>query len=264
MVEPADQAPERESRGVGSARTEETLLLGGRLRLAQPAGGYRVATDPLFLAAACPARPNERVLDVGCGAGAAALALALRVPGVDVEGVELQEVYATLARRNGLMNGIGWLVHHGDIAASPLFLRARPYDHVITNPPFYEADSGSASPRPARDIANRETMPLGQWLDLCLRRLRSRGVLTMIHRAERLDAILAALTGRAGDIRVFPLWPRTGAPARRVIVRAVKESRGPLAVLPGLAVHDGPPGLDAAPYSAGARAVLEDLAALDF
>ena len=65
----------------------ETGLLGGRMRLTQPAGGYRVAIDPLFLAASCPARPRDRVLDVGCGVGAAALALALRVPGVDVEGI---------------------------------------------------------------------------------------------------------------------------------------------------------------------------------
>ena len=37
--------------------TTEDLFLGGRVRLRQPRGGYRAATDPVFLAAACPARP---------------------------------------------------------------------------------------------------------------------------------------------------------------------------------------------------------------
>ena len=41
------------------------------------------------------------VLDLGCGVGAAALCLAARVPGLDLTGVELQEDYAALARRNG-------------------------------------------------------------------------------------------------------------------------------------------------------------------
>lgn len=61
-------------------------FLCGRLHLWQPKKGYRAATDPVLLAAACPARPGERVLDLGCGAGAAALCLATRVPGLELAG----------------------------------------------------------------------------------------------------------------------------------------------------------------------------------
>ena len=56
----------------------EDRLLGGRIRLKQPAAGYRVAIDPVFLAAAVPAEPHQLVLDVGCGAGAAMLCVAAR------------------------------------------------------------------------------------------------------------------------------------------------------------------------------------------
>ncbi|MFM7443793.1 MAG: methyltransferase, partial [Tabrizicola sp.] len=45
-------------------------FLCGRLRLLQPVRGYRAATDPVLLAAACPAEPGQSVLDLGCGAGA--------------------------------------------------------------------------------------------------------------------------------------------------------------------------------------------------
>ena len=37
----------------------EDHLLGGRIRLKQPAAGYRVAIDPVFLAAAIPAEPRR-------------------------------------------------------------------------------------------------------------------------------------------------------------------------------------------------------------
>ena len=54
-------------------------FLCGRLNLLQPRRGYRAATDPVLLAAACPAIAGESVLDMGCGAGAAmAFFMALR------------------------------------------------------------------------------------------------------------------------------------------------------------------------------------------
>jgi len=42
----------------------EDRLLGGRIRLRQPAEGYRAAIDPVFLAASVPAEPHQLVLDV--------------------------------------------------------------------------------------------------------------------------------------------------------------------------------------------------------
>jgi tRNA1(Val) A37 N6-methylase TrmN6 len=37
---------------------------------------------------------------------------------------------------------------------------------------------------------------------------------------------------------VFPLWPAAGRPAKRVLIQARKGARGPLRLLPGLALHD--------------------------
>jgi tRNA1(Val) A37 N6-methylase TrmN6 len=68
--------------------------------------------------------------------------------------------------------------------------------------------------------------------------LRPDGRLTLIHRTERLNEVLAALLGRAGEVIVFPLWPASGRPARRVLIRARKGARGPLRLLPGLVLHD--------------------------
>ena len=58
------------------ASVSEDALLGGRVILRQPTEGYRVAIDPVLLAAAIPAGPGDMVLDVGSGVGAAALCLA--------------------------------------------------------------------------------------------------------------------------------------------------------------------------------------------
>jgi tRNA1Val (adenine37-N6)-methyltransferase len=238
-------------------------LLGGRLVLAQPRAGYRAATDPILLAAAVPAAQGESVLELGCGAGAALLALGVRVPGLDLTGVERQADYAELARHNAAANGIAAQVHCADLTRLPAELR-RPFDRVILNPPFFAATDPAAAD-PGRDQAQREDTPLAAWLVTALARLRPGGWLTLVHRAERLPEILAQLTGPAGAVAVRPLAPRAGRPAGRVLVQARKGARGPFRLLAPLVLHDGAqhPG-DRDHFTAAAGAILRDAAALDW
>src|SRR3546814_20940285 len=67
-----------------------------------------------------------------------------------------------------------------------------------------------------------------------LRHAKPGGRLTLIHKAGRLADILQALGSKAGAIRIVPLQSRQGEAAKRIIVSAVKGSRAPLALAPGL------------------------------
>src|SRR5438552_18366251 len=84
----------------------EDRLLGGRIRLKQPAVGYRAAIDPVFLAAAVAVEPHQLVLDVGCGTGAAMLCLAARVPECRIVGLEMQRDLVRLAGDNAILNAM--------------------------------------------------------------------------------------------------------------------------------------------------------------
>lgn len=243
----------------GLAVTEDRLL-GGRVRLAQAAAGYRVAIDPVLLAAAVPAAPGQRILDLGCGSGAAALCLLARVEGLQAVGLESDPATAGLARGNAAVNGVAerFEVLEGDVAAPPPALREAAFDQVLMNPPYLDPDKARLPAEAGRRRSHAEaSAALADWLDLALRRLRDKGHLTLIHRAERLDEILASLAGRAGGVVVCPLWPGPAAPAKRVIVRARKGARAPLTLHPGLVLHEPGGG-----YTAAAEAVLRDAAAL--
>lgn len=243
--------------------TTDDGFLGGRLRILQPRVGYRAATDPVLLAAATPARPDQSVLELGCGVGVASLCLLARVPGLTAGGIERQAAYAALARRNAERNGLTLTVTEADLAHLPKTMRALSFDHVIANPPYFRAGDGTNADDPGREAAFREETPLDQWIDAGLRRLVPGGWLTMIHLTDRLGDVLTALGSRAGSVAILPVAPRTGRPASRVIVRARKGAKAPLTLLAPFVLHDGAEHLrDGDDFSAAARAVLRDGASL--
>ena len=234
-------------------------FLGGRLRITQPARGYRAGADAVMLAAACPASPGETVLELGCGAGVASLCLARRVPGLTLTGLERQPDYAALARHNAAANALPLSVIEGDLAAPPPALRGASFDHVIMNPPFFLG--GTPAPDPGRAGARSEETPLSLWIDAALRRLKPKGWLTVIQRADRLDGLICGLQGRAGALTILPLAARRGAEAGRIILAARKGAGAPLRLLAPFVIH-------AAEYHQGdgedltpeAAAVLRDVA----
>lgn len=233
-------------------------LLNGRVRLHQPQAGYRAAIDPVLLAAVSAAQPGERVLDAGTGTGAAALCLAVRVPGAAVVGLEKRAEAADFARRNAAVNGLEdrVAVVEGDLLAPPPELVPGTFDRVMMNPPYLRAGAASVPPDPWKAAANVEgEAGLPDWVRFAAAMLKPRGALTLVHRADRVDEILAALYGaRFGSLLLVPLWPKPGEEARRILLAAKKGGRSPARFTAGLVLH-GPDGA----YTAQAQRILRDM-----
>ncbi len=219
----------------------EDFLLGGRIILRQPAHGYRVAIDPIFLAASIQVEPGEVVLDIGAGVGAASLCLATRLPNIRVVGVEIQRESVRLAADNVSLNKLKGRVEilNGDLLRPPPRLAAGTYAHVMTNPPYLDASKSNASPNGTKAQSNSEgEANLEQWVKFSLLMVKPKGNVTFIHRADRLDEILSLFSGRLGNIVIYPLWPGKNKPARRVLIRGTKNASGSLRLAPGMILHE--------------------------
>lgn len=237
-----------------SADLTVDAFLSGRVRLAQPARGYRAGLDAVMLAAAVEAPAGARLLELGCGAGAALLCVAARAPGTAFVGIEQQAKMAALARANAAQNGCADRVEivEADLAdVGDLGV----FDGAFFNPPFFTPGAGLSSPHAQKRASAEIAEPLDIWIKAAANRLRGGAALTLVHQAAALPEILAALDGRLGGGEVAPLWPRAGLPAKRILVRARKGSRAPLRLHPGLILHEGEG------FTPAARAILADGAA---
>ena len=240
--------------------TQSDAILGGRVRLLQSARGYRAGMDAALLAAACDAQPGERVLDLGCGPGAVMLAAAVRRPGAHFTGIEADPDALDLARANIDLNGLADRVEGlaGDVALPFSRLGLPRFDAALCNPPFFDDASALRGPAPEKSRAWMATDGLAAWTGYLLKAVRDGGTITLIHRADRLADLLAGLAPKAGSIRIRPVQPRAASPASRVIVRAVRGGRAPLALLPPLVLHPDGEGK----HTEAAEAILRDAAPL--
>lgn len=245
--------------GFDRANLTNDLFLGGGLRVWQPRSGYRAGIDPVFLAASVAASAGQKVLELGCGVGVASLCLARRVHGLVLTGVEVQDDYAVLARRNAAENNVEMNVVTADISDLPSSVRAPTFDHVFANPPYFQRRRGTPATDAGRDTALAGHTSLDVWIDVATKRLRPGGHLTIIQKAERLGDLLAAFDGRVGSVQIKPLAPRTGRAAKLVIVVARKGARGALRLLAPLILHRGDRHeRDGESYSHVAKGILRD------
>jgi tRNA1(Val) A37 N6-methylase TrmN6 len=162
-------------------------------------------------------------------------------------------IAAANAKANGMAERVEFFL--GNLLAPPIRLTPVTFDHVMANPPFVPEGRGSPPPDPGKAAATVEDAAAGleQWLRFCLLMVRPKGTVTLIHRADRLADLLGGLTGKLADICVFPLWPSGDGrtPAKRVLVRGRRGGGAPLAIVPGLVLHE-PSGA----YTAAADRVL--------
>ncbi|TLP45539.1 methyltransferase [Cohaesibacter sp. CAU 1516] len=226
----------------------EDDFLGGRINLLQPKKGHhRSGTDAVLLAACCPAKSGEVVVDLGSGIGAAGLCVAARVSGIKLLAVELEAEVAAIAAANmtrcaehlaesSVINADVALRGEARIVAG---LRENMAHHVIANPPYYRPERFQTSPNEARATAHMLTDEgMEPWFRTAVSILKKGGTFTVVQRADELPELLQLMQGRFGNITVQPFSARQGEAAHRVVIQGKKQSRAPFRLLPTIALHD--------------------------
>jgi tRNA1(Val) A37 N6-methylase TrmN6 len=236
-------------------------LLNRRVQIEQPRVGFRVAVDTVLLASAVPAQAGQNVLDLGCGVGGAMLCLAARVPELKLTGVDIQSDYVELCRRNIARNAFAKdaEVFQYDVKHLPEKYN-RIFDHVIMNPPYHDEKRHDVSDTADKRIANSaQADDLARWIAAAGKSLTASGMLTLIHRADSLDAILEDAENWFPAIEVMPIVPKQGDAPKRIIMRLMKQGEPGIKYCQPLVLHKPEGG-----YTDEAEAILRHAEALSW
>ena len=205
--------------------THDTLLR-GRVKLIQPARGFRSSLDPVLLAGFIQA-PYGHFLDIGCGTGALSFLLLARDSAATGLGVEIQARLAKLAARSVEANGYGarFAVVAADVREAERVPHAA-FDLVASNPPFRPLGKGVLPPHAERSLAHHEVaLTLAEWLEVAQAALRPEGRLAAIYPAERLEEMRAALAHRGLTMaRLRMVQAKAGAQASRFCFEARRSA----------------------------------------
>lgn len=222
---------------------DETLdaALGGKVRIFQPAKGFRFSVDAILLARFAAQAKVERAVDLGCGCGVAGLCLLALNGAESLSGMEIQRPLVDMAKRNADLNALSdraafFCFDLGDFKRGMPVRRA---DLVIANPPYRSLSSTRLSPEPTVNISKCEVK--GNFLlfsQAAAELLTKGGRYASVYPAERLGYALESLSAaELTPIRLRFLHPRQGEPASLILLEGIKKGKGSLTVEAPLFLH---------------------------
>lgn len=220
--------------------TTDTLFA-GRLSCRQHRDGYRFSVDAVLLAHFFTPRPDESILDLGCGCGVIPLILAYRWPSLSQTGLELQPQLVALARRNVADNGLSERIAivEGDLRAVSSLFAPGQFQRVVCNPPFYRSEAARLNLDHERRLARHEvTADLAEVVAAAGWLLHKGGRVDLVYPAERAAALLAGLREVGLEPkRLQVVHSSPGGPGKLVLVEALKGGGEELEILPPFFIY---------------------------
>ena len=181
-----------------------TEFLGGRLRLEQPARGYRFSLDAPILADFLQFGPDDVLLEIGTGVGIIPLILFVRRPFQQIYAIEVQPRLAGLAERNVHANRAQESIRviRADIREPGLPGVPERVDVVLSNPPYRRIGQGLLNPDPEKAAARHEVLlDLPELMQAAARHLGEDGQLFLTHLPGREPEVVREAARRGFHLR---------------------------------------------------------------
>lgn len=206
--------------------------------LYQPESGYCYNSDSIFLYDFISSfAPKGKVLDVGAGCGVVGLLVARDNSGVQLEAVELQELFCSYALVNARVNKIEYKLHKSDFLELD---EAVKYDYIISNPPFYHDGVTKSQNEMLFYARYNSNLPIEKFFKKVSRMLKPNSHFIFCYDASQFGLIceeLHRVNLRAVDVRF--IHPKLDRRASLVMIHARNGSKSLMKIWPPFISFEG-------------------------
>ncbi|MFA7561116.1 MAG: tRNA1(Val) (adenine(37)-N6)-methyltransferase [Candidatus Izemoplasmatales bacterium] len=220
------------------------LLAYDGLKIYQTENDFRFSLDSLLLGDFVEIKlRTKKIIELGCGTGAVLLYLSLKTK-AELIGVDIQNDSLNLAKKSIDYNDLDQqisLINH-DVKKLTEIFKPSQFDIVVSNPPFFKFDDSSFINQKSSLSLSRHEIDLtfNDVVEATKKILKTNGRFTFIHRADRLEDIIASLSKNDFAVkRMKFVFTKQNKPAMMVLIEASNNGKsGGLKVLPPLYVYD--------------------------
>jgi tRNA1Val (adenine37-N6)-methyltransferase len=218
------------------------LFLKNNLLVIQKKNGYRFSVEAVILANYIDTLKNDRLIDLGTGCGIIPLILAQKKKVVEIIGIEIQNDLADIARRNIKLNNFNNFIKilEEDYRKLKGIFKQAEFDLVVSNPPFFRANSGRINPQEEKALARHEIRgSLNDLIEISAYLVKPGGKVIIIYPTARLMDLISCLHQNRLKPKVFQLiYPNPESPGKLVIVESGKGNSTETKIKPAFFIRD--------------------------
>lgn len=175
-------------------RIEDLLL--DNLKIIQKTDNFRFGTDSILLSLFVSLKGGEKILDIGTGTGIIPILLSYKNKDVRINGLEIQEDIADMARRSIALNSLNdrITIKQGDAKEILAYYPSLSFDIVVCNPPYKKRGTGLLNQDGGNAIARHEiACSQDDIIKAASLTLKVKGSFYMINRPDRLADTLVSM-----------------------------------------------------------------------
>ncbi len=206
----------------------------------QEEGVFKLGSDSVLLSSFANLKRVDTVCDLGSGSGIIPVLLLEREKKLKIDAVEISEAAVKLAQKNFEHNEAAVRLIHGDIKRYREILTAGFYDLVISNPPYFPANSGKSSEIESIARAREErACSIEDVIKAAAYTARWGGRFALVHRPERLSRLFCTMTEHGIEPkRLRMVQNKAGSAPSLVLVEGRRGGNPGLTIEPPLILLD--------------------------
>lgn len=202
------------------------------LKIYQNTEYFKFSLDSIILAEFVKLKPHARILDIGTGNAAIPLILTTKDDTLKIDGVEIQQEVAELAKNTVKLNNLekNIVIYNED---AKTYSKDDNYDIITCNPPYFKVtEKTEKNINIVKRVARHEIMfTLEDAIKTAKRLLKSNGYFYLVHRTDRLlDTIKLLELHKFGIRKLVFVFTKQDKNAEFFLIQASKNKKSDVKV----------------------------------